>query len=59
MKEVEEYLRKRWSIKMDERLERLLASQKKNTVKRKMGNTSNCWSKENLAKATVVIGDTK
>jgi hypothetical protein len=46
---------------MDERLERLLASQKKrkNTVKRKMGNTSNVWSKADLKKATIIIGEDK
>ena len=44
---------------MDERLERLLASQKKNKVKRKMGNTSNVWSKNDLKRSTIVIGDKK
>lgn len=58
MKKVEKVLRGRL-VKMDERLERLLASQKKSGVKRKMGNTSNVWSKEDLKKATIVIGDKK
>ena len=44
---------------MDERLERLLASQKKSGVKRKMGNTSNVWSKDDLKKATIIIGEDK
>jgi len=45
---------------MDERLERLLTSQKKRVIKkRKMGNVSNVWSKSDLKKATIVIGDKK
>jgi len=42
---------------MDERLERLLNKPKTNSEKRKMGNTSNVWSKEDLKKATIVIDE--
>jgi len=42
---------------MDARLAKLLANQKRNSEKRKMGNTSNVWSKDDLKKSTIVIDD--
>lgn len=44
-------------MEMNERLKKLLEKQKRNNQKRKMGNTSNVWSKDDLAKSTIVIGD--
>jgi len=42
---------------MDERLEKLLNKPKTNSGKRKMGNTSNVWSADDLKRSTIVIDD--
>jgi len=39
------------------RLEALLKANKKKTEKRKMGNRKKVWSKRDLKRATITIGD--